>query len=319
LQQATFGVGVSANTGPRVTVEHVHRRALGMAATSRNKVEWGGLRRAWEGELSSHTLPGLYRNLVGGTAERLESDTDIVSSLRLRVGRSYDTRVIERLWFVEGERSAVDPKVAGIGAQAVASRATALTLNFNGSWRDLDNIVLPTSGRAFSLQTGVGRVLSSTDNGSGPFARLYVRGQWWRPLGHDWYAQARVEVGQVYAADVVDVPESQRFRAGGDDSVRGYAYRSLTPQVAGVDVGGRVVGTGSVEIARPVSARLPSVWWAAFVDAGTAAARWADYKPVWGAGVGVRWRSPVGPLRADIAYGEAVRQWRLHLSVGIAF
>jgi translocation and assembly module TamA len=35
--------------------------------------------------------------------------------------------------------------------------------------------------------------------------------------------------------------------------------------------------------------------------------------------LGVRWRSPVGPLRADIAYGDETRAWRLHLSVGIAF
>jgi translocation and assembly module TamA len=61
------------------------------------------------------------------------------------------------------------------------------------------------------------------------------------------------------------------------------------------------------------------VWWAAFVDAGNAATRWRDWKAAWGAGVGLRWRSPVGPLRADVAYGEEVRQWRLHLSVGIAF
>jgi translocation and assembly module TamA len=126
-------------------------------------------------------------------------------------------------------------------------------------------------------------------------------------------------VGQVFGADGVQVPETQRFRAGGDDSVRGYAYRSLTPQIAGVDVGGRVLGTASIEIAHPLSPSLPSLWGAAFVDAGTAAARWRDYKPEWGAGLGLRWRSPVGPLRADVAYGEAVRQWRLHLSVGIAF
>jgi translocation and assembly module TamA len=319
LQQATTGVGISGNTGPRVSVEHVHRHAFGLAATTRNKVEWGRLRQAWDGELSSHTLPGLYRNLLGGTAERLESDTDIVTSLRLRVGRSYDTQVIERLWFVEAERSAVDPKPGSAAAQAVASRTTAATLNFHGSWRDLDSIVLPTKGRAFTLQTGAGQVFDSSADASGPFARLYLRAQWWRPLGRDWYAQARLEAGQVFASEAVGVPESQRFRAGGDDSVRGYAYRSLTPQVAGVDVGGRVLGTGSVEIAHPVSARLPSVWWAVFADAGTAATRWADYKPVWGAGLGLRWRSPVGPLRADVAYGEAVRQWRLHLSVGIAF
>ena len=38
-----------------------------------------------------------------------------------------------------------------------------------------------------------------------------------------------------------------------------------------------------------------------------------------GAGVGVRWRSPVGPLRADVAYGDEEQRWRLHFSVGIAF
>jgi translocation and assembly module TamA len=123
----------------------------------------------------------------------------------------------------------------------------------------------------------------------------------------------------VFARDEVEVPETQRFRAGGDDSVRGYAWRSLTPQVGGVDVGGRVVATGSVEIAHPVSEKLPSVWWAAFVDAGRAAESWNGFSPAWGAGVGVRWRSPVGPLRADVAYGDEEQRWRLHFSVGIAF
>jgi translocation and assembly module TamA len=38
-----------------------------------------------------------------------------------------------------------------------------------------------------------------------------------------------------------------------------------------------------------------------------------------GSGIGLRWRSPVGPLRLDLAYGEAVRKARLHFSVGISF
>jgi translocation and assembly module TamA len=316
LQQATVGIGISANVGPRLTAEHVHRRAFGQRATTRNKLEWGQTRQAWEGELSSHTLPGLYRNLVGGAAERIVSDTDVVRSRRLRLGRSYDSQRIERLWFVEGEGVQVEPRVAG-GAE---QRTTALTLNFHGVWRDVDSVVLPTDGYSVAVQSGIGRVHDATvASGSGPFSRLHLRGQWWGRLGRDWYLQARAEAGQVFAADAVGVPETQRFRAGGDDSVRGYAWRSLAPKVGGVDVGGRVVGTASVELAHPVSPSLPSVWWAVFADAGTAAERWSDYKPVVGAGVGVRWRSPVGPLRADVAYGEAVKQWRLHLSVGIAF
>ena len=56
-----------------------------------------------------------------------------------------------------------------------------------------------------------------------------------------------------------------------------------------------------------------------FVDAGNAADRWSDLRPVFGYGVGVHYRSPVGPLRLDVAYGQDVRQVRLHLSVGVAF
>jgi translocation and assembly module TamA len=324
-QQATLGVGVSANGGPRVSVEHLHRRVLGQRATLRNKAEWGTRRALWEGELASHALPGLYRNLLGGAWESIESDSDRVYSTRLRLGRAYETQRNERLWFVQAEQVRVRPFDTS-SAEGLAARTdtTSATLNFHGTWRNLDSIVLPTRGFALALQTGGGRVFSADAGGpvqpkSGPFGRLHVRGQWWQPFGQRWYAQARLEVGQVIARDAVEVPETQRFRAGGDDSVRGYAWRSLTPQSGGVDVGGRVIGTASVEIARPVSDKLPAVWWAAFVDAGRAAESWKGFSPAWGAGLGVRWRSPVGPLRADLAYGDEVQRWRLHFSVGIAF
>lgn len=324
LQQATVGVGVSANSGARISLEHVHRRLFGQRATLRNKIEWGTKRSVWEGELSSHALPGLYRNLLGGAAERLESDTDVVTSTRVRLGRAYDSQRIERLGFVELERVRAQPLLSLAPTTSTRTDAIAATLNFHGIWRDVDSIVLPTRGQSLALQSGVGRVHAidasgATGEGSGPFSRLYLRANWWRPLGARWYAQARAEVAQVFAASDVSVPETQRFRAGGDDSVRGYAWRSLTPQVNGVDVGGRVLATASFEIARPISETLPSVWWAAFVDAGRAAEDWHDFKPAWGAGLGLRWRSPVGPLRVDAAYGDELKKWRLHLSVGIAF
>jgi translocation and assembly module TamA len=320
LQQTIVGVGISANNGPRVSLEHIHRHIFGEPATMRNKFEIADRRRAWEGELSTHTLPGLYRNLVGGTAERLDSDTDRAYSLRFRVGRAFDNRRADRILFVEAERGFVEELVPGAQAASANPDTLALTLNFHATWRDVDSIILPTLGQSLALELGGGRVHSSAGgDASGNFARLYGRLQAWRPVGGNWYGQARLELGQAFAADSVDVPESQRFRAGGDDSVRGYAYRSLTPSVAGVDVGGRVVATGSVEVAHPISAKLPTVWWAAFIDAGRAAQSWQDWTPAWGAGLGLRWRSAVGPLRADVAYGEEVKQWRLHLSVGIAF
>ncbi|MES1162576.1 MAG: BamA/TamA family outer membrane protein, partial [Rhizobacter sp.] len=141
----------------------------------------------------------------------------------------------------------------------------------------------------------------------------------YQPFGNAWYGTARVEAGQVFARDTFGVPDTMLFRAGGDDSVRGYGYRTLAPDIDGVTVSARSLFTTSLEIARPISPRYPAYWWAAFIDAGNAADRFAELHPAVGVGVGLRWRSPVGPLRVDLAYGERVRQFRMHFSVGIAF
>jgi len=61
------------------------------------------------------------------------------------------------------------------------------------------------------------------------------------------------------------------------------------------------------------------VWGAVFVDAGRAVDRWQDFKPAVGYGFGVRWRSPIGPVRADLAWADELRKARLHLTVGVTF
>ncbi len=310
-QQLVLGVGVSANTGPRATVEHIDRRLFGRAATSRNKAEWGRARQAWDGEVSTHPGPQLYRWLAGGTIERLKTDTDVVLTQRLRAGRTQDSPRIERFQFVEVDRSARRTATEN-------SSAVALTANQHWAWRDLDSPVLPTQGLTASLQVGLGQARDSTGL-DGAFGRVWGRVTAYLPLGSKWFAQARLEAGQVVAPAGLDVPDTLRFRAGGDDSVRGYAYRSLGPSSGGTVDSGKTVLTTSIELARPLSDQLPQFWGAVFIDAGQAADRFADLRPVVGTGIGLRWRSPVGPLRLDLAYGEAVRKARLHFSVGISF
>ena len=312
LQVYTMGLGFSANTGYRASVEHLYRRVFGYAATARNKVELGDKRQAWEGEIIAHPGPRLYRNLVGGAVERLRTDTDLVLSQRLRVGRAQETQRLERLFFLEAERSARTP-LGGTGASAFA-----ISGNFHGAWRNLDNIVLPTRGQTLRLELGVGRAHGNQSE-SGVFTRTYGRLVGYLPLGDTWYGQARIELGQVFLPNGVVVPDSKLFRAGGDESVRGYTFRSLGPVVNGAVGGGLSLATASLEFARPISARLPSVWGAVFIDAGNAANSFNSLRPVYGTGVGVRWRSPVGPLRLDWAYGSQTRQGRFHFSVGIAF
>jgi translocation and assembly module TamA len=312
LQQATVGLGYSADTGPRASLEHLHRRLLGRAIASTQKLEWGRDTQRWSGDLTTHPLAGFHRYLLGAQVERVRSDVDVVLSQRLRLGRTTDTPAAERLVFVEWLRSRQAQADGGVADARAASANLHLVL------RRLDHMLLPTKGYSLSLQLGGGQARSSGGR-TGPFARTYARLTGYWPLGTQWYGTARLEAGGIVRPHGVEVPDALGFRAGGDDSVRGYPYRSLAPVVNGDTISGHVLLTGSVELARPLSAQLPSVWGAVFVDAGRAARRWTDYSAARGWGVGVRWRSPVGALRADLAWGQELRKARLHISAGVTF
>lgn len=312
LQVYTFGLGFSANTGQRASVEHLYRRVFGLPASSKLKIEVGQLRQAWDAEISGRPNEGLYRNLAGGAVERLVSDNDVVLSQRLRVGRTQDTQRVERLFYAEAERSS---RRTNAGDR---NDAIALSLNFHGGWRDLDSVILPTHGETLAIQVGVGQS-SGTEADRGVFGRLYGRLTVYRPLGRAWYGQARLELGRVLLGNRMVVPESMKWRAGGDESVRGYGFRTLGPIVDGAVGSGAVLYTSSLEVARPISDSMPSLWGAVFFDVGHAATTVSNLKPVYGTGLGVRWRSPVGPLRLDWAYGSETRKGRFHFSVGIAF
>lgn len=311
LQQATVGAGFSANTGQRVTLEHTHRRPFGLYAIVRNKLQLGRDERSWEGSVFSHPLRGQYRALASAKYSWLDAGELIVTSGQWRLGGTLDTERIERLFFAE----LLSDTARSAGREASARAASG---NYHLVWRDVDSIVLPTFGETANMQAGLGYAFSNAAE-NGFFARAYGRFTAYRPFGERWYFTGRLEVGHVEAPVNVIVPETLLFRAGGDESVRGYGFQTLGPSRNGVNFGGRMLATISAEVARPVSAQLPTVWGAAFVDAGNAADRWRDLRPVVGYGVGVRWRSPVGPLRADLAYGHELRRARVHVSVGIAF
>lgn len=310
-QQAVAGVGFSDNTRERLTLEHRHLRPFGLAVQMRNKFELGRTQRTWEGELLSDPGDAQYRKLLAGGVSRLDTDTDTTFSWKARAGRTVYTERIERLIFAELLSSTV---TNGLGE--FTSRA--LSGNYNWTWRDVDDLILPTRGLTTVIQGAGGYALAETAQ-DGPFARIYTRNTLYWPLPGSWYTQTRLEVAEVFAKDAVGIPDTLLFRAGGDESVRGYGYRDLGPYVGGVLTSGRQLLTGSFEIARPFSLSRPSLWWAVFVDAGNAVNEWKDYDPAVGYGLGVRWRSPVGPLRIDWAYGREVRKGRLHFSVGIVF
>lgn len=313
-QQATLGVGISDSTGPRVTLEHLHQAVFGLGWQAKSKLQVGRLAQSLSLDLTSHPRPGPYRDLVGAALGFTEASGLGVTNQKLRVGRTQDTERIERLYYVEWQRAVTRPLDGGPKTDDVSSVA----FNYQWIWRDLDHPILPTRGVGASAEAGVGQSFHTAAD-SGLFSRATGRVTGYWPFGDDWYSQARLQLGQVFPTGV-SVPYTLLFRAGGDDSVRGYGYQTLGPaDASGTAIGGRVLATSSVELARPLAPDLPSLWGAAFVDAGGAALSWRDYHASLGYGVGLRWRSPVGPLRIDLAYGRDVRRMRLHFTVGITF
>jgi translocation and assembly module TamA len=108
----------------------------------------------------------------------------------------------------------------------------------------------------------------------------------------------RGSAGKLWTSDFSDLPPQLRFFAGGDRSVRGYDYQSIGPRNAYDRViGGEGLLVGSTEVEHYFTRNWGM---AAFVDAGNAFTG-TDYSPRVGAGLGVRWLSPVGMIRADIA------------------
>lgn len=189
----------------------------------------------------------------------------------------------------------------------------ALVLNYKWIRRDLDDISNPRSGNMVWLEAGGAAKGVASDTS---FFRLYGTGMLYWRLGRKDTIITRIQAGQVFATDEMQVPSDWLFRAGGSNSVRGYNYQSLGVKRRGSVVGGRVLGTGTVEYQHTVYRG----WRAAvFADAGDAAQNWQEYKLHPGAGFGARWASPVGVFGSDLAYGFDDNKWRFYISMGLMF
>lgn len=313
IQEASVGIGASSDNGPRVSFEHLHRNPFGLDWQVRTKVQLGVRMSDGLIDLLSHPWPGRKRGLASVQASSIEdNDNAITRTQRAKVGRLREGDRLERTDYVEVVRTTVRS-----ASDLLVSDATALSFTSQWIFRDVDSQVLPTRGTTTMVSLTGGRSVSALD-ASGYFGRAHGRFTAYLPLPASWQLQFRAEGGQVLARDNVSVPDALLFRAGGDDSIRGYAYRSIGVERDGVTTGGRVLGTGSIELSHPLWPGQPNLLGAVFMDVGDAAERIDQWALKRGHGVGIRWRSPVGPFRIDIARGVSTDEWRLHFSVGVS-
>jgi len=145
------------------------------------------------------------------------------------------------------------------------------------------------------------------------FLQFYNRAKYVKgfPMGR---LLLRAELGLTETDEFTELPASLRYFAGGDSSIRGYAYKSLGPLDDEGIVGGNNLLVASIEY----DYRFEDSDWvvATFYDQGNAADDW-DIEAKRGAGIGVRWISPIGPIRFDVAKAlDDEKEWRVHVSMG---
>jgi translocation and assembly module TamA len=217
LQQATAAIGYSSTSKGRITLEHANRLIFGYPATLTNKIQWGSDIKQWDGALVTHPAESFHSWLVGASAGRIVSTDDVVRSAYVRLGRTQSSNPLDRMTFVQVERSkqctpAWRPDEPS-NDQWSCIDARAVSLNQQNVWRRIDSVVLPTDGYTLSAQAGAGYT-GGPDTGYGPYLRLYGRVTGYWPLANEWFSQARLELGQIVVKRDVVIPDAEQWRAG---------------------------------------------------------------------------------------------------------
>jgi translocation and assembly module TamA len=302
-----FEGGVSYNTdaGPRLELSHRNVDLFDSAWRGKSTLRLDQLTQEVRYDLDSPPRRNAtwWSAFTGARASTVQNE----DNEELAIGVAHN-------WAGRGSPSAV---LVSLHAeeQSVSGQPTdhrhAVFFGARYGFRNTDDIVLPRRGYFGQLTLGAAPDALATRG----FQRATARAALLVPLGRDDDLQLRAESGVVIARARDGIPSTFLFRTGGDQTIRGYDFESLGVRQGDAVLGGRYLALASVEYTHWFS----RAWGlAAFADAGNA---WdtGSFEPVLGVGFGGRFRTPIGPVRVDIAYGEAVDSWRLHFSVGFVF
>lgn len=197
----------------------------------------------------------------------------------------------------------------------VADQKTSSQLIILGTNWELENgraLSRVPNGHRLSLDVrGASDALGSDTS----FLQIQAKARWIHSFGAKTRILARATLASTVKDKLTELPPSVRYFAGGDRSIRGYEYESLGP----LDDDGEVIGGSNLAEASLEFDRLIRDRWslAAFVDTGSAFNS-TDFQFSTGVGIGLRWYSPVGPIRIDFAHplDDPDRDFRLHISLG---
>lgn len=304
-KNVSAGIGYSTNTGNRTSLTYDDLAIFGLRMKSALTLETK--KQTATTNFYFPVTPEGYNDSIGASFERSDISGEVTSVASIAGKRTWGTPLLERSLTLE---LLTETKTIG---GIPSSQSKSLPLTYGVTWRKLDNLLFPTKGYALNAQVGGALLPILTDEA---FVRGYARGVLYMPLSVNTNAVFRGELGALGSRDKTGVPAVYQFRAGGDQSVRGYGYQELGVPLDGAITGGRYLATASAEYQYWFK---PQYGAAVFYDAGNAGDTFSALHPKSGYGVGARWKSPVGPINVDAAYGHAVHKYRLHFSLGFTF
>lgn len=243
---------------------------------------------------------------VGGGIKR--EDTEAINSLSAKLSARL------RHVFASGWRQTlfVDSVYEDFTAGNISNQV--LLLVPGGSWLHsvADSTLRPTRGHRleFNLAGSYKNPLSDVSFAQGSAAAV-----WMQPLPWGGNFTGRLEQGVTLVDQFDKLPTSYRFYGGGMNSIRGYAYKELGPRDdQGNVIGGKFLSVVSAEYEQPV---LDNWSVAAFIDSGNAY-NFDAISVKTGAGLGLRWYSPIGPVRLDFALplNDADASFQIHFAAG---
>lgn len=305
-QRLDTGIAFRTDTGAGVTFDYANSDIFDSAWRLHPRLALNQKEQQVNLSLITPPLPGGVWNTYKTGLQRRDLQGEITSEIMGEYAHN---------WGLESTPSQV--AISGhIERQQIAGATTennhAVFVGYRRTFRTTDDLVLPRKGLIGTAEIGT----SIPGLASQEFVRVRGKVSWLIPIGLKNDLLVRGEAGAVIADSRTGVVSSFLFRTGGDQSIRGYAYESIGVPLGQATVGGRYLALASVEYTRWITEVLGA---AVFADGGDAFDDPDAFDLALGYGAGVRWRSPIGPFRADVAYGERSKKVRLHFSVGYTF
>jgi translocation and assembly module TamA len=301
-----WGVGYNTDVGPRLEARYTNQDVLSTAWRFASTLNFDRKIQNLQLDLNTPPREGGIWDSVFTRARQQDIQNQITREFAIGASHNYGASAAPSAYVVSAH--AEDQRIAG----AVASNAHAVYFGARKGFRRTDALISPRQGYVLSAEVGG----SPNALSSQPFLRGIASALLFFPLGRQDDLLLRGQAGAVRAAARGGIPSTFLFRTGGDQTVRGYAFESIGVEQDGAIVGGRRLIVGSVEYTRWVGDNWGI---ATFFDAGNAWDTGVRTDISTGYGVGARFRTPIGPIRADLAYGARTSDWRLHFSVGYGF